>query len=185
MVSTERLVLWVSASSKNAKDAVLSRVGLAHEVLYALACQANQGYDPRNSLVKDDGLADFIKAPVTGDLTEVVFSRGQERGYVAGRSQLAMTTTGVVWRGIRCRESVMRRLSSWRLETTRSPTPSSSSVRRFNKPAASEGPGVWLKVVGGCRFACGCREVPDAEGAGQRGAHGGVRGALRQVLVSR
>lgn len=98
MVSTKRLVLWVRASSKDAKDAVLSRVGLTHQVLHALVCQANQGYDPRNSLVKDNGLADFIKAPITGDLTEVVFSGGQARGYVAGRSQLAMTTTGVVWR---------------------------------------------------------------------------------------
>jgi hypothetical protein len=33
--------------------------------------QAAQGYDPRRSNVKEDALAEFIRAPITGDLKEV------------------------------------------------------------------------------------------------------------------
>ena len=33
--------------------------------------QATQSYDPRRSNVKEEALAEFIRAPITGDLTEV------------------------------------------------------------------------------------------------------------------
>lgn len=45
--------------------AVPTRVTVWHGVSQA------EGYDPRRSNVKEDALADFIRAPITGDLTEV------------------------------------------------------------------------------------------------------------------
>lgn len=36
-----------------------------------VSTQATQSYDPRRSNVKEEALAEFIRAPITGDLTEV------------------------------------------------------------------------------------------------------------------
>lgn len=40
-------------------------------VFCPFAPQGDAGYDPRRSNVKEDALADFIRAPITGELREV------------------------------------------------------------------------------------------------------------------